>query len=101
MKKTVAFRQEKKNKSMFIITFLVMLALAAVVFIGGRPKVEEKERLEAEIATLQTQLAEEEERTQKLQEYEVYTQTKKYAEEVAKEVLGYVYDGEIIFRLEE
>ena len=64
MKKTVAFRKEKKNKSMFIITFLVMLALAAVVFIGGRPKVEEKERLEAEIATLQTQLAEEEERTQ-------------------------------------
>lgn len=100
MKKTVAFRKEKKNKSMLMITMLVMAALCAVVYVGGRPKVMERERLQAEIAVLQTQLADEQARTDELRELEVYTQTKKYAEEVAKEVLGYVYDGEVIFRLD-
>lgn len=101
MKKTVAFRKEKKNKSMLMITMLVMAALCAVVYVGGRPKVMERERLQAEIAVLQTQLADEQARTDELRELEVYTQTKKYAEEVAKEVLGYVYDGEVIFRLDD
>ncbi|MDE6714634.1 MAG: septum formation initiator family protein [Lachnospiraceae bacterium] len=101
MKKTVAFRKEKKNKSMLMITMLVMAALCAVVYVGGRPKVLERERLQAEIAVLQTQLADEQARTDELRELEIYTQTKKYAEEVAKEVLGYVYDGEVIFRLDD
>ncbi len=101
LRKTVAFRKEKKNKSMLMITMLVMAALCVVVYVGGRPKVMERERLQSEIAALQTQLADEQARTERLRELEVYTQTKKYAEEVAKEVLGYVYDGEIIFRLDD
>ncbi len=101
LRKTVAFRKEKKNKSMLMITMLVMAALCVVVYVGGRPKVLERERLQSEIAALQTQLADEQARTERLRELEVYTQTKKYAEEVAKEVLGYVYDGEIIFRLDD
>ncbi len=101
MKRTVAFRKEKKNRSMLMITMLVMAALCVVVYVGGRPKVQERERLQSEIALLQEQLAAEQARTDKLREMEVYTQTKKYAEEVAKEVLGYVYDGEIIFRLDD
>ncbi len=101
LRKTVAFRKEKKNKSMLMITMLVMAALCVVVYVGGRPKVMERERLQSEIAVLQTQLADEQARTERLRELEVYTQTKKYAEEVAKEVLGYVYDGEIIFRLDD
>lgn len=100
MKKTVAFRKEKKNRSALLITVLVMVSLCAVVYAGGRPKVLEKERLQNEIAVLEEQYAEEQARTEELRELEVYTQTKKYAEEVAKEVLGYVYDGEVIFRLD-
>lgn len=101
MKKTVAFRKEKKNRSALMITMLVMAALCAVVYAGGRPKVLERERLQSEITALQEQLADEQARTDELRQLEVYTQTKKYAEEVAKEVLGYVYDGEVIFRLDE
>lgn len=101
MKKTVAFRKEKSNKTMLVVTGLVLAALFAVVYLGGKPKVEERNRLEEEIAVLEEQYAKEQTRTEELREYEIYTQTKKYAEEVAKEVLGYVYDGEIIFRLED
>lgn len=101
MKKNVAFRKEKNNKTMLVVTGLVLAALFAVVYLGGKPKMEERNRLEAEIAALEEQYAKEQARTEELREYEIYTQTKKYAEEVAKEVLGYVYDGEIIFRLED
>lgn len=100
MKRTVAFRKEKKNRSALLITVLVMASLCAVVYAGGRPKALERERLQNEIAILQEQYAEEQARTEELRELEVYTQTKKFAEEVAKEVLGYVYDGEVIFRLD-
>ena len=31
-------------------------------------------------------------------EYETYTQTKKYIEEVARDKLGLVYEGEILFK---
>ena len=37
-------------------------------------------------------------REEEIAEYEKYTQTKKYVEEVAKEKLGLVYEGEIIFK---
>lgn len=37
-------------------------------------------------------------RTKEIEEYEKYTQTKKYVEEIAKSKLGLVYEGEIIFK---
>ena len=37
-------------------------------------------------------------RTEEIKEYEKYTQTKKYVEEIAKNKLGLVYEGEIIFK---
>ncbi len=101
MKRTVAFRKEKKNRSILMITMLVMAAIFCVVDVGGRAKVMERERLQVEIALLQEQQEAEQARSDKLRELEVYTQTKKYAEEVANDVLGYVYDGEIIFRLDD
>ena len=37
-------------------------------------------------------------RTEELKELATYTKTKKYAEEVAKDKLGLVYENEIIFK---
>ena len=47
---------------------------------------------------LQEQIAAEEERAEEIAEYEKYTQTKKYIEDVAKDKLGLVYEGEIVFK---
>ncbi|SCP99581.1 FtsB family cell division protein [Anaerobium acetethylicum] len=47
---------------------------------------------------LQEQIAEEQKRTEEIQELEKYVKTKKYIEEVAKEKLGLVYEDEIIFK---
>ena len=50
---------------------------------------------------LQQQIEAENARTEELKELETYTKTKKYAEEVAKDKLGLVYDNEIVFKEED
>ena len=50
---------------------------------------------------MQQQIDAENARTEELKELETYTKTKKYAEEVAKDKLGLVYDNEIVFKEED
>ena len=54
----------------------------------------------ARLEQLDTQIEKEQARTQEIEEYGKYTQTKKFAEEVAKEKLGLVYENEIIYKQE-
>ena len=62
--------------------------------------IELKEKLgtyEKKETELLAQIAEEEARASEIEEYRTYTQTKRYKEEVAKDKLGLVYEGEIVF----
>ncbi len=99
MGKEVAFRKPRRPKKVtFIAGFLLVAVFVAFFAYNGAALRRDKENLDRQISQTQEKLAAEQERTQDLQEFEVYTHTKKYAEEVAKDVLGYVYDGEIIFQ---
>ena len=51
-----------------------------------------------QIAGLNAQIEAENTRTEQIAEYRKYTQTKAYVEEVAKDKLGLVYEGEILFQ---
>lgn len=53
------------------------------------------------IAELEAQIEAENEKAEEIEEYSKYVQTKKYAEEVAKDKLGLVYEDEIIFKAED
>ena len=44
------------------------------------------------------QIEAETKRSEEIDQYEKYTQTMKYIEDVAKDRLGLVYEGEIIFK---
>ena len=50
------------------------------------------------IAELNGEIVKEEQRAQDIEEYKEYTQTREYIEEVAREKLGLVYEGEVIFK---
>lgn len=54
-----------------------------------------------ELAQLQNKIDAEEARTQDIANLEAYMQTDEYAEQVAKDKLGLVYEDEIIFKPEE
>ena len=71
------------------------------MFFGYQNLTGKRNALQQQAEQLQNRIDEENERTAELQEFETYTHTKKYAEETAKDVLGYVYDDEIVFKLEE
>ena len=101
IKRKVVFRNKRQNRlGMFLVTIVVLMLLVVVSInsVGLRQKKESY--LEREQA-LQEQIDAEEERSEQIEEYRKYTQTKKYVEEVAKEKLGLVNEGEIIYKPEE
>ena len=98
MARRAAYRKKRQNKfGMFLVTTVVamMLIVVAIKSRELRQKLvayQEKEQLMME------QIEQEKVREKEIEEYEKYTQTKKYIEEVAKDKLGLVHDNEIIFR---
>ena len=89
--------REQYRMSMFL-TFLVVIVLLIVVGVNaislGRRLVENKKRL----AELRQEIRMEKERTEDIEEYRRYTQTDAYIEEIAREKLGLIYEGETVFK---
>lgn len=97
-RRRVAYRKNNQNRlSMFLVTLVVVMIMVVVAVKG----VELQDRIDSYAARenqLISQIEAENERAEQIEEYRKYTQTKKYVEEVAKEKLGLVYEGEIIFQ---
>ncbi len=72
---------------------LVSVFAVQIVELGAKNSMYEKQ-----IASLQEDLDEQNERKVKLQEKEKYMQTKKFVEEYAKEKLGLIYPNEVVFK---
>lgn len=81
-----------------LLVSMVVLILAGVVAVKSVELRQRKEVYEAREAALEQQIEAEQARTEEIEEYRKYTQTKAYVEEVAKDKLGLVYQGEIIFK---
>lgn len=98
-KKTV-YRKRRQNRfSMFLVSLVVVMILVVVAV--KRIEISAKmDTNQAKIEQLNAQIADEEARSEEIKEYEKYTHTKGYVEEVAHDKLGLVYEGEIIFKKE-
>ncbi|MDE5908888.1 MAG: septum formation initiator family protein [Lachnospiraceae bacterium] len=97
MARKAAYRKRRQNRfGMFLVSLVVVMLLIVVAFnsIGLMAK---KASYQQKEATLEEQIASELERAQEIEEFEKYTHTKKYIEEVARDKLGLVYEGEILF----
>lgn len=78
-----------------VIAFLVVMSIQIV-------HLKQKDKAYAERQNeLQKQYDAETERQTELDEYEQYTKTTKYIEDIAKSKLGLAYDNEIIFKESE
>lgn len=90
-------RQRRQNRmSMFLVSLVVVMILVAV---GGR-SISLKEKgaeYDATIAGLEKQIEEENIRTREIKEFEDYTKTNAYVEQIAHSKLGLVYPDETIF----
>ena len=98
MARKVAYRKKRQNRfGMFLVSIAMLMMLVVVAFSSVELR-EKKEAYAQKELALKQQIAAEEERALEIEEYEKYTQTKKYIEEVARDKLGLVYEGEILFK---
>ena len=98
MARRVAFRKRRQNRlGMMLVSFVVLMLMGVILFKGRELKMKQAEYQQKE-ETLQAQIDEEHERTKRLSDYEKYTKTDKFVEEIAKEKLGLLYENEILFR---
>lgn len=101
MARKAAYRKKRQNRTGMILVTIVVLMMFVVVAIKSVELRDKKETYELREAALMEEIAAEEARTVEIEEYGKYTQTKKYVEEIAKDKLGLVYEGEIIFKDEQ
>ena len=100
-RRKVAYCKQRQNRfSMFLVSIVVLLVLVAVS-VRSMELLEKRDTYTAKEIQLSEQIATEEERSSEIEEYRKYTQTKKFAEEYAKEKLGLVYKDEILFKQED
>ncbi len=90
-------RQRRQNRmSMFLVSLAVVMILVAV----GVRSISLREKgaeYDATIAGLEKQIEEENVRTREIKEFEDYTKTNAYVEQIAHSKLGLVYPNETIF----
>lgn len=101
MARKAAYKRKRQNRfGMFLVSVVVIMMLIVVAF-NSIELMAKKETYQQKEAALEEQIAAEKEREKEIEEYEKYTQTKKYIEEVARDKLGLVYEGEILFKDED
>ena len=94
----MSHKQEDEEENRHFVAEKMKTAVVGINSISLRQK---QAKYIAREQELQQQIDAENARTEELKELETYTKTKKYAEEVAKDKLGLVYDNEIIFKEED
>lgn len=97
-RRKIAYRKRHQNRfSMFLVSLVVVmiLVLVQVGSISLQHKIDAKA---AEAALLDAQIEAEEQRSLEIAEFGKEVQTKGYIEKIAREKLGLVYEGEILFK---
>lgn len=99
-KRKAAYRKRQRHQNRFSM-FLVSLVVLMIMVIVAVRSVELQQKIagyDTQIASLSAQIEAEQARAEQIEEFGKYTQTKAYVEEVAKDKLGLVYEGEILFK---
>ena len=101
MARKAAYRKKRQNRMGMLLVTTVVLMMMLVVTVKSVELRERRSTYMAREEALLQEIEAEQARTEEIEEYGKYTQTKKFVEEVAKEKLGLVYEGEIIFKDEK
>ena len=95
-RRKAAYRKRHQNRfSMFLVTLVVLMIMVVVAVRSVELQIA---GYDTQIASLGAQIEAEQTRAEQIEEFGKYTQTKAYVEEVAKDKLGLVYEGEILFQ---
>lgn len=101
VRRKVAYRKRTQNRFSMVLVIMVVLLITMAVALRSAELNKRIEVLSEQEAELRGQITEEEIRAKEIEKYRIETQTKRFVEEVAKEKLGLVYEGEIVFQEEK
>ena len=99
-RKKAAYRKRNQNRFSMVLVGLVVTLITIVVALHSVELRKRNEDLAQTEIDLEQQIEAEKRRAEEIDEFRKYTQTKRYYEEVAKDKLGLVYEGEILFKPE-
>ena len=100
-RREIAYRQRNQNRFSMILVSMVVIMITIVVAVKSVELRQKIDVVAEKEALLNEQIAAEEKRADEIEEYRKEVQTKGYIEEVAKDKLGLVYEGEIVFKEED
>ena len=100
-RRKVAFKKRRQNRLGMILVTGVVASLCLVLLFSMMSLKQKKDGYIEKQESLEKQIEAENKRAEDLVEYEKYTKTAAYVEEVAKDKLGLVYKDEIVFQAEE
>ena len=100
-KRRIAYKRSNRNKTGILLISLVVILLVSFVGVRSLKLIKQQKEYDAKIAYYEQLYAQEQKRSEELDEFEKYTQTTMYIEEVAKNKFGLVHDGEIVFIAEK
>ena len=101
MARRMKMRRRSVNFSgMFLVTIVVAMIVLVVLFKSKELK-DKLSAYEKRESYLVEQIEEQKRRSEEIEEYRKYTQTKQYVEDMAKSRLGLVYKDEIVFEADD
>ncbi len=100
-RRKVAFKKRRQNRLGMVLVTGVVVSLCLVLTISMMSLKKKRDGYVQKQESLEQQIEAENKRAEDLVEYEKYTKTAAYVEEVAKDKLGLVYEDEIVFQAEE
>lgn len=92
--------KKRSNRLVGVIICILVLGICTVFLVRTKELKAQNEAASKELEQLQEALQEEEDRTELLEEYAKYVNTKQYVEDMAREKLGLIYPGELVFKAE-
>ncbi|MDE7252039.1 MAG: septum formation initiator family protein [Acetatifactor sp.] len=100
-RKRVAYRKRNQNRLSMVLVALVVTLITVAVAMRSVEMTQRRDELAQREQELTQQKQAEMQRAEEIEEFRKYTQTKRYVEEVAKDKLGLMYEGEVLFKEED
>lgn len=96
-------KPKKKKLSPYTVLGIIILCVVLCGTVTYKRIVLDRQSKEykAQIEQLEVEQKEQEERAEELKEFKKYVKTDEYIEEIAREKLGLVHEGEIVFEPED
>ncbi len=90
--------RRRANRKWIALAFATVILLSVMLWIAGNSLAEQNAANLKQQKLLEEQIAEEEARSEELEQYSEYINTDEFAEWYAKEKLGLIHKNEIIFK---